>query len=135
MDKLAVQLLHKLRPQLANEEVGLSFNIGEHIVYTNEYVVKQLGYKKREEVCHIHPFMLSPEHQPDGELSSTKSILMLKKARVLGEYDFPWVHVKMDKTEVNCHIHLFDLSASETELAQRFDLFAIWQFSVLKVSS
>lgn len=130
MERSAIQLLQILKPELAVGEVGLSFNLGEHIVYTNEQVVTQLGYKKSKELCHLHPFMLSPERQPDGELSSTKSMLMLKKARVLGEYNFPWVHVKADKSEVDCHIHLFDLSNRDDTSVEGADLFAIWQFKV-----
>lgn len=130
MDKSAIALLHRLRPELVTEDVGLSFNLGDHIVYTNEQVVKQLGYQKPEQLCHVHPFMLSPERQPDGELSSTKSILMLKKARVLGEFSFPWVHKRSDKSEVNCRIHLFDLSSEEEQSLPEVDLFAIWQFNM-----
>lgn len=130
MEKSAIRLLQSLRPELADEDVGLSFNLGDHIVYTNEQVVTQLGYESDQQLCHIHPFMLSPELQPDGELSSTKSILMLKKARVLGQHDFHWVHAKADKSAVNCHIHLFDLSNREDDIAEGVDLFAIWQFNV-----
>ena len=130
MERSAIQLLQTLKPELSEEEVGLSFNLGDHIVYTNQHVATQLGYEKPQELCHLHPFMLSPERQPDGELSSTKSMLMLKKARVLGEYNFPWVHVKADKSEVNCHIHLFDLSNRNDSHIEGTDLFAIWQFKV-----
>lgn len=128
MERSAIQLLHTLKPELAEQEVGLSFNFGDHLVYTNQHVVTQLGYKEPQELCHLHPFMLSPERQPDGELSSTKSILMLKKARVLGEYNFPWVHVKGDKSEVSCHIHLFDLLNRDDIHVEGVDIFAIWQF-------
>ncbi len=128
MEKSAIRFLHRLKPELSHESVGLSFNSGEHIIYTNDVVYKQLGYSKPEDVCFLHPFMLSPELQPDGELSSTKATFMLKKARVLGEFDFPWVHVKADKTEINCHIHLFDVSDHQDRVNQDIDIFTIWQF-------
>lgn len=130
MERSAIKLLQTLKPELAEQEIGLSFNLDDHIVYTNQHVVSQLGYEKSQALCHLHPFMLSPERQPDGELSSTKSMLMLKKARVLGEHSFPWVHLKADKSEVNCHIHLFDLSNRDDVQVEGVDLFAIWQFKV-----
>lgn len=130
MEKSAIQFLHRLKPELSQHKVGLSFNRGEHIIYTNEEVCKQLGYQDPAELKFVHPFRLSPELQPDGELSSTKSMFMLKKAKVLGQLSFPWTHIKADKTPINCHIHLFDISAHPERVYEGIDIFAIWQFDV-----
>ncbi len=129
MEKSAIQFLHRFKPELSQQPVGLSFTRGQHIIYTNEVVRKQLGYNSSEQIQFVHPFKLSPELQPDGQLSSTKSMLMMRKAKVLGSYSFPWVHLKADKTKIDCHIHLFDISSTDSHVLMEADLFAIWQFT------
>lgn len=130
MEKYALECLSKLKPMMKADAVGLSLNEGDHIVYVNDMVCQQLGYKEPQELAHLHPFMLSPEHQPDGQLSSTKAILMLRKAKILGQVDFPWMHLKTDKTHIPCHIHLFDVTLHPNKVNDNIDIFAIWQFDV-----
>ncbi len=45
------------------------------------------------------PDNYSPEYQPDGELSSTKSITMINRAMKEGSYFFEWSHKKSDGQE------------------------------------
>lgn len=129
MDRFVTLLLQQFKPEFKGQEVGLSLNQGERIVYVNDALYQQLGYQQASEIHQLHPFMLSPELQPDGQLSSTKSILMMKTAKVLGEVNFPWRHIKADKTPVSCHIHLFDISHYPQAQVNQVDLFTIWQFN------
>ena len=128
MEGTAIKFLQKFMPELVGKKVGLSFNRDQHIIYTNEAIRERLGYAKPEQLQFVHPFKLSPEKQPSGELSSTKSMLMMKKAKVLGKFSFPWVHLTADKVLINCQIHLFDISDLEDKNHSAIDMFAVWQF-------
>ena len=46
----------------------------------------------KEELCLLHPSQLSPEYQPDGELSSTKANKMIELCYEQGTNCFEWVH-------------------------------------------
>lgn len=126
MKQLALQLLKEFKPELQDEPVGLSFNIDEHIAYVNQSVLDGLGYDTVEQVKLLHPFMLSPEYQPDGCLSATKAIMMLKQAKVLGEKDFTWSHLTSEGEPVDCHIYLYYVK-NHSDVPD-YDIFAIWQF-------
>lgn len=128
MERSAIKFLRRFKPELVGKKVGLSFNRGQHIVYTNEEVRGQLGYVRSEPLPCVHPFKLSPEKQPDGDLSSTKSMLMMKKAKILGNYSFSWVHLRADNTHLYCQIHLYDIVEFEDKPHSEIDMFAIWQF-------
>ena len=126
MEQLAKRLLSQFQPKLSNENVGLSFNIDEHLAYVNQEILDKLGYSSKEEVKLLHPFMLSPVEQPCGTLSSTKSMLMLKQAKVLGDKNFPWVHTSATGEEIKCHIYLY--CVKEHSDVPDLDIYAIWQF-------
>lgn len=126
MKQLALQLLKEFKPELHEESVGLSFNIDEHIAFVNQPILDKLGYDSVEQVKLLHPFMLSPEYQPDGCLSATKAVMMLKQAKVLGEKNFIWSHLTSDGKKIDCHIYLY--SVKNHQDVPDYDIFAIWQF-------
>jgi len=51
-------------------------------------------------------FKLSPERQPDGELSREKTIAILEKVFREGKYVFEWTHLLPDGTLLPCEITL-----------------------------
>jgi len=55
-----------------------------------------LGYEKDDDIYNIHPSEISPEYQPDGELSETKADRMMNDCLKEGHVKFEWVHKKAD---------------------------------------
>ena len=59
-----------------------------------------------EELAEIGPVDISPEFQPDGNLSSEKAKVYIEKA-ILGEkVTFEWMHCDSNKKEILCEVHL-----------------------------
>jgi len=67
---------------------------GERFVDCNTATIKMLGYKNKQEVLNTHPSQLSPEFQPDGQLSYVKANEMMSIAFDKGSHRFEWDHVR-----------------------------------------
>jgi len=63
----------------------------------NEKVVRMMGYDSKADLM-INPVELSPEYQPDGQLSSIKSQEIIAICLRDGEHSFEWMHKKRDGT-------------------------------------
>ena len=75
----------------------------------NEAVAHFLGYKDKSEFLLLTPAQLSPEYQPDGQLSSKKSELMNIEAFQKGYKRFEWVHTKADGSGIYVEVTLTTL--------------------------
>jgi len=71
----------------------------------NEEAVKLFGLKNKQEYLDRF-YELSPEYQPDGQLSSDKSLNCIKEAFKNGRSVFEWMHQKLDGTPVPAEITL-----------------------------
>ena len=60
----------------------------------NHAVVKMLGYENKSQFLNTHPSELSPERQPDGQLSFEKAQKMMALAISNGSHHFEWIHTK-----------------------------------------
>ncbi|MGB0521311.1 MAG: PAS domain S-box protein [Flammeovirgaceae bacterium] len=67
------------------------------IIDCNAATVAILGYTK-EEILKLHPAVLSPEYQPDGQPTAEKAKQMEQLAWDNGEHTFEWTHQKKDGT-------------------------------------
>ncbi len=65
----------------------------------NEAVVKMLKCHSRDELLNIHPSVLSPKFQLDGQNSFTKANKMMQIAIDTGSNTFEWIHVKANGEE------------------------------------
>jgi PAS domain S-box-containing protein len=68
--------------------------VGERFVDCNLATVKMLGYKDKQELLNTHPSQLSPERQPDGQLSYVKANEMMAIAFEKGSHRFEWNHMR-----------------------------------------
>jgi PAS domain S-box-containing protein len=66
----------------------------------NEAVLKILGCSDKSALINLLPTDISPERQPDCELSSEKAARMIEIANNEGSNRFEWVHKKFDGAEV-----------------------------------
>ncbi len=69
---------------------------GDTFADCNQATVDMLRYETREQVLETHPSALSPEYQPDGQLSFDKANTMIKMAFEKGSHRFEWNHIRAD---------------------------------------
>jgi len=62
----------------------------------NTATVELFGVKDEEEFTSLGPWAVSPERQPDGELSSAKATRMIETAMERGAHFFDWTHQRID---------------------------------------
>jgi len=62
----------------------------------NVYTIKLFKAKDEAEFLSKGPWEVSPEYQPDGELSSVKAKCMIEKAMNEGKNFFEWTHMKLN---------------------------------------
>ncbi len=105
----------------ANAELILKNNV---FIECNDAVIKMLGYKNSVEFLNTHPFELSPEKQPDGQLSSEKSKAMNNIAYDTGSNRFEWYHVKSNGEVFPVEVLLTSISS---ENANDKILHVVWR--------
>ena len=69
-----------------------------HFIEANPAALAAIGYSDRPSFLHLHPAEVSPEYQPDGELSRTKAERMARMGLEKGVHRFEWVHKRCDGT-------------------------------------
>ncbi|MHB8110101.1 MAG: PAS domain S-box protein [Syntrophorhabdaceae bacterium] len=72
---------------------------GERYIDCNESAVTLMGCKSKKESLRYHPLEISPEYQPDGELSRNKGASVIKQAKKDGNASFEWLHRSVDGKE------------------------------------
>ncbi len=65
---------------------------GSEFVDCNQATLDMLGYDTKKELYQTHPSVISPDVQPDGQLSSEKADLMMQTAFKNGSHRFEWEH-------------------------------------------
>ncbi|MFM7083714.1 MAG: PAS domain S-box protein, partial [Hyphomicrobium sp.] len=72
----------------------------------NAAAVKLFGAENTTDLATLTPNDLSPERQPDGELSATKAPKMIEKALRDGASLFEWTHQLRDGQVLTCEVQL-----------------------------
>ncbi len=88
----------------------------------NLSAAQALGYDHVAELMLTHPSKLSPEYQPDGELSFEKSERYMNKAEQEGMYRFEWIHCRKDGSELPVEVTLSALTLNNAPA-----LYCIWR--------
>jgi diguanylate cyclase (GGDEF)-like protein/PAS domain S-box-containing protein len=65
----------------------------------NQAAIALFGARDEREFVTAAPWSLSPEYQPDGELSSVKARQMIEAALQRGSHFFEWTHKKISSEE------------------------------------
>ena len=65
----------------------------------NPAAIKLFGCKDEEEFTSCAPADFSPEHQPDGTLSTVKAQQMMAIAMDKGSHFFEWTHKRIDGSQ------------------------------------
>ncbi|TNF43938.1 MAG: PAS domain S-box protein [Cytophagales bacterium] len=91
------------------------------VVECNHTSEKMIG-GTRENLLGKHAEEISPEYQPDGELSSVKARKILKSAKVNQIEKFEWLNKRIDGTEF-----LSEVKLAQIEMDGEMVLFAAWK--------
>jgi signal transduction histidine kinase/DNA-binding response OmpR family regulator len=99
--------------RLSDEYLELMFNatpIGVNLwnsdlqfIKTNDEAVKMFGLSSQQE-CLERFYDLSPEYQPDGRLSSEKSLEYINEAFETGGMRFDWMHQNLQGDPIPCEV-------------------------------
>ncbi|MCG7912959.1 MAG: EAL domain-containing protein [Candidatus Thiodiazotropha weberae] len=91
-------------------------------VIANDSAARLLGYESSLALQQIHPSVLSPDKQPDGQPSIDKANDMMEQAYKTGYHRFEWQHLKKDGTPL-----LIEVSLTRIPFENDFALFCIWR--------
>lgn len=76
------------------------------ILDCNRAAIAMLHGKDKSQVLALHPAVLSPEYQPDGQRSLDKSVEMDRLARERGVHRFEWTHRRLSGEEFPVEVTL-----------------------------
>lgn len=82
----------------------------------NNAAVKLFGFSDKQELFEYYP-AISPEYQPDGQLSADKNKACVKKAFAEGEYIFEWMYIMPDGEPLPAEITLVRVDAGDDYFA------------------
>ena len=95
---------------------------GHRFVDCNEIALETLGYTSRDQFLNLHPSVLSPPTQADGEDSFSKAERMMAYANEKGLHRFEWIHTKADGTNFDAEVTLVSI-----ETGNRRILYCVWR--------
>lgn len=84
----------------------------------NSSAFKMFNAKSEKEFIISDPWALSPEFQPDGQISSEKAKKMIEEAMKTGSNFFEWTHKKLDGKEFPATVLLTKIELEGKQLLQ-----------------
>jgi len=93
---------------------------GPEIIYCNEASIRLFGANQATDIIGTTPIHWSPEHQPNGRLSSEFGPALIEQAVITGFNSFEWTHKRLDGTEFECEIRLTRIDTEEMVLLSAF---------------
>lgn len=87
------------------------------VINCNSSAVDLLGYNTKQDLIGISPTDISPERQPNGDLSKERVEEIYQNAHQYGKHKFEWWHCKKDGTLIPVEIMLTNLSYNGREVA------------------
>ncbi|MBW1939018.1 MAG: PAS domain S-box protein [Deltaproteobacteria bacterium] len=84
----------------------------------NPSTIAMFGAKEEQEFLSKGPWQVSPEYQPDGQLSSLKAHKMIEKAMRTGSNFFYWTHKRISGEEFPATVLLTKVEIEGEELLQ-----------------
>ena len=70
----------------------------------NPATIEMFRANDEKEFTSKGPWEISPKYQPDGQLSSEKSIKMIEEAMKIGSNFFEWTHKRMNLVNLVSHL-------------------------------
>lgn len=88
----------------------------------NRAAARMLGYDNKNEMINTHPSELSPEYQPDGQLSFEKAKAIMDFTYERGAYLFEWIHRKKNGEDIPVEVSLTAISTKDKKI-----LHTVWR--------
>jgi PAS domain S-box-containing protein len=95
---------------------------GNEFIDCNEAAAKILNYESIEDLKKITPDQISPEYQPDGQLSRTKAQELIALTKIRGSHNFEWIHTTKEGIELWIEVTLTLLPFEKNDL-----IFVSWR--------
>ncbi|MFA6489018.1 MAG: PAS domain S-box protein, partial [Sideroxydans sp.] len=83
---------------------------GNRFTECNQAALDMLGYHSKDELLNTHPSELSPEYQPDGELSFSKAERLMEVVMEKGLNRFEWLHKRANGSQFFAEVTLSKLN-------------------------
>ena len=93
-----------------------------YFVEANPAALVAIGYTDRPDFLHLHPGDVSPEYQPDGELSHVKAERMTRLALEKGVHRFEWVHKRRDGS-----VFPVEVTLTSIEWLGKPSIYCVWR--------
>jgi PAS domain S-box-containing protein len=90
----------------------------DQIIDCNQSYFKLFGYQKKEDIIGKNPGKLSPEYQPNGDLSLEAVRRYNNNLKELGTSRFEWYHMRKDKSLFPAEVLLTHLGENEHGVIQ-----------------
>ena len=87
-----------------------------HFVESNQAAVTVFGSLDKTSFNNTHPATLSPEFQPDGEVSFDKAERMIRIAQDNGIHCFEWVHKRLDGSCFDAEVTLVAVTMQQHQV-------------------
>ena len=84
----------------------------------NQAAIQMMRAANKEQFLAVHPSRLSPEHQPDGRLSTEKADEMIRIALEKGSNRFEWVHRRLDGEDFPVEVLLTRITIGDRQVIQ-----------------
>ena len=76
-----------------------------NIIFCNNETVRLFNFKDKQDYLERHN-LVSPEYQPDGQLSREKTLMIHEKVYAEGRYVFEWMHQSVIGELIPCEVTL-----------------------------
>jgi PAS domain S-box-containing protein len=87
-------------------------------IAANPATIQLFGCSDEQDFMSRNPASLSPEYQPDGALSTDKSVEMMRLAMENGSHFFEWTHRRIDGTDFQATVLLSRFDSGGRQLVQ-----------------
>ncbi|NER51237.1 MAG: PAS domain S-box protein, partial [Symploca sp. SIO1A3] len=99
---------------LFNQAADAIFLLGEQgFIDCNRAALHLLRFSNKKELFALEPNQISPERQPDGQLSAVKAQSMIQEALQRSSFRFEWVHQRSDGEQFWAEITLTPIKYQE----------------------
>jgi PAS domain S-box-containing protein len=95
---------------------------GNQFIDCNQASLEMLGFENKGQLLTLHPVDISPEQQPDGQLSAVKADSMIGLAFEKGHHRFEWVHLRSDGSKL-----LLNILLSVIRIEKETLIHGVWQ--------
>lgn len=116
MNKNVLNGINYYELMFENEIDPTLFILGNQFVDCNQAALDILKMSNKQELSNIHPSQISPNYQPDGQLSNIKADKIIQQCYQSGFARFEWVHKNLLNETFYVEVTLKKVSLKEEDI-------------------